>query len=161
MNIEMWPIGQLSSYENNPRINDHAVPKLAEAIRAYGFRVPVLVRPDGELIDGHLRVKAAAEVGLEELPVVVVDDMGEEAIRAFRISINRMAELAEWDLELLRFEVEALRGLGEDIELLSLGGLDAKLYPPEVPDKKAPTSKGGQGESGPVCCPRCGAEVEG
>lgn len=61
-------------YAGNPRKNDHAVDQMVAAITEFGFEIPVLVRLDGELIDGHLRLKAARKLGLDELPVILCDD---------------------------------------------------------------------------------------
>jgi DNA modification methylase len=110
------PLDKLIAYAGNPRKNDHAVEAVASAIKRFGFRVPVLAKSDGSLIDGHLRVKAAKHLGMEEVPVVLCDDLSEADIKALRISINRMAELAEWDTELLSAELEGLAAEGIGLE---------------------------------------------
>lgn len=120
MQIEKWEIGRLSPYAHSPRKNDHAVKAMVKAIRTYGFRVPLLARSDGEIIDGHLRLKAAKAAGLTEVPVISVDDLTEAQIKAFRISINRMAELAEWDLDLLKMELENLSAMDFSLDLTGL-----------------------------------------
>jgi len=106
------PLEKLIAYAGNPRRNDHAVEAVAAAIKRFGFRVPVLAKSDGSLIDGHLRIKAAKRLGMAEVPVVLCDDLSEAEIKALRISINRMAELAEWDEELLMAELEGLAAEG-------------------------------------------------
>lgn len=105
-------LDELKPYGNNPRINDHAVDAVADAIKQFGFRVPVLAKANGELIDGHLRIKAAQRLGIKEVPVVLCDDLSEEQIRALRLSVNRMAELAYWDTDKLNAELEALAEMG-------------------------------------------------
>jgi len=115
--LESWPTESLIEYARNPRKNDHAVDKVAAAIREYGFRVPVLAKSDGTLVDGHLRLKAAKKLGLEEVPVLLCDDMTDAQIKAFRLSVNRVAEEAEWDDDLLRVELDELGELGFDLEL--------------------------------------------
>lgn len=110
------PLDKLIPYAGNPRKNDHAVEAVASAIKRFGFRVPVLAKSDGSLIDGHLRVKAAKHLGMEEVPVVLCDDLSEADIKALRISINRMAELADWDSELLSAELEGLAAEGFTLE---------------------------------------------
>ena len=67
--IELWSIDKLIPYARNPRKNDHAVDRMAASIREFGFRVPVLARSSGDVIDGHLRLKAAQKLGLAEIPV--------------------------------------------------------------------------------------------
>lgn len=119
---ETWPIDKLIEYARNPRKNDHAVDRVAAAIREFGFRVPVVAKSDGTVVDGHLRLKAAKKLGLTEVPVVLADDMTDLQIKAFRLSVNKMAELAEWDNELLALEFCELQELGFDLDLT---GFDA------------------------------------
>jgi len=111
-------LSKLIPYAGNPRKNDHAVEQVADAIRRFGFRVPVLAKSDGTLIDGHLRVKAAKHLGMEEVPVVLCDDLSEADIKSLRISINRVADLAEWDTELLSSELQSLSAGGEPLDAL-------------------------------------------
>lgn len=132
---ETWPIDKLVEYARNPRKNDHAVDRVAAAIREFGFRVPVVAKSDGTVVDGHLRLKAAKKLGLTEVPVVLADDMTDLQIKAFRLSVNKMAEFAEWDNELLALEFGELQELGFDLDLT---GFDADeleaLMPVEVPE---------------------------
>ncbi len=86
--LEHWPISRLVFYARNPRKNDHAVDAVAAAIREFGFRVPILAKSGGTVIDGHLRLKAARKLGLETVPVLLGDDMTETQIKAFRLSVN-------------------------------------------------------------------------
>ena len=116
MKTTTLPLEKLIPYAGNPRKNDHAVEAVAAAIKRFGFRVPVLAKSDGSLIDGHLRVKAAKRLDLAEVPVVLCDDLTEADIKALRISINRMAELAEWDSDLLAAELEGLATEGFEME---------------------------------------------
>lgn len=124
MKIEQWNPEKLVDYARNPRKNDHAVERVAAAIREFGFRVPIIAKSDGLVVDGHLRLKAARKLGLTTVPVVLADDMSETQIKAFRISVNRMSELAEWDTELLALEMQDLKESAFD---LSLTGLDDGL----------------------------------
>jgi DNA modification methylase len=100
-----------------PRKNDHAVDKVAAAIREFGFRVPICAKSDGTVVDGHLRLKAAKKLGLTEVPVILADDMSEAQIKAFRLSVNKVAELADWDNDLLALEFDELREMGFDLTL--------------------------------------------
>lgn len=117
MQVEHWPIERLIEYARNPRKNDHAVDRVAAAIREFGFRVPVIAKSDGTVVDGHLRLKAAKKLGLETVPVMLADDMTDIQIKAFRLSVNKMAEMAEWDNELLALELADLGGMGFDMDL--------------------------------------------
>lgn len=132
---ETWPIDKLIEYARNPRKNDHAVDRVAAAIREFGFRVPVVAKSDGTVVDGHLRLKAAKKLGLTEVPVVLADDMTDLQIKAFRLSVNKMAELAEWDDELLAIEFAELADAGFDNLLTGFtqDEIDA-LTPEQLPE---------------------------
>jgi len=115
--LESWPTDSLIEYARNPRKNDHAVDRVAAAIREFGFRVPILAKSDKTIVDGHLRLKAAKKLGLEEVPVLLCDDMTEIQVRAFRLSVNKVSEFADWDDEMLRVELDELGKDGFDLEL--------------------------------------------
>ena len=123
--VEQWPLHRLVEYGNNPRKNDHAVEKTADAIRTFGFRVPILARSSGEIVDGHLRLKAARALGLDTVPVLLADDMTEQEVKAFRISVNKVADLAEWDMDLLAAELRSLKV--DDFPLGLIGFSDSEL----------------------------------
>jgi ParB-like chromosome segregation protein Spo0J len=117
-NIEHWPIDKFIEYVRNPRKNDHAVDRIASAIKEFGFKVPIIAKSDGSIVDGHLRLKAARKLKLDTLPVLIADDLTDAQIKAFRLSINKMAEIAEWDEELLALELEELQVLDFDLGLI-------------------------------------------
>jgi DNA modification methylase len=131
LKFETWPIDRLIEYSRNPRKNDHAVDKIAGAIKEFGFRVPVVAKSDGLVVDGHLRLKAAKKLGLTEVPVILADDMTEAQIKAFRISVNRMAEFAEWDNELLALEFAELTDMGFDLDLTGFTADEIAALTPE------------------------------
>jgi len=108
MEIKQIRLEHLKEYENNPRQNDEAVDKVAESIKKFGFKVPIIVDSDLEIIAGHTRKKAALKLGLDEAPVIVADDLNDEHIKAFRLADNKVAEFSEWDMELLMSELEEI-----------------------------------------------------
>lgn len=116
--IEQWEIDRLIPYARNPRKNDHAVDKIASAIREFGFRVPIVARSNGDVVDGHLRIKAAQKLGIKTVPVLLADDLTDAQVKAFRLSVNKMAELAEWDFDLLKAEIDVLREVDFNVDLL-------------------------------------------
>lgn len=142
--IKTFKTSFLKEYESNPRKNDHAVDKMAEAIKEFGFRVPIVAKSDGTVVDGHLRLKAARKLGLAEVPVILADDLTELQIKAFRISVNKVADLAEWDTGLLADELKALGEAGfdldltgfDDVELVTFlaGKTDGLTDPDDVPE---------------------------
>ena len=122
LTVEHWPLERLIPYARNPRKNDQAVDRMCAAIREFGFRIPVVARSDGTVVDGHLRLKAAIRLGLPDVPVALADDLTEAQIKAFRLLANRSAAWAEWDDELLALELQDLKGIDYD---LALTGFDA------------------------------------
>jgi DNA modification methylase len=107
--LHHWPVGKLIPYGRNPRKNDHVIEQMAGAIQEFGFRIPIIAKSTGEVVDGHLRLKAALHLGLETVPVVLADDLTQMQIKAFRILANRSATWADWDEDLLRLELEELQ----------------------------------------------------
>lgn len=122
LQLEHWPIGRFIPYIRNPRRNDQVVNQMVGVIREFGFRIPVVARSTGEVVDGHLRLKAAHALGLDSVPVVLADELSDAQIKAFRLLANRSATWADWDEELLRLELEELQLVDFD---LSLTGFDA------------------------------------
>src|SRR5262245_59685218 len=112
LQIVDWPVSNLTPYIRNPHKNDAAVGKMMASIREFGFAVPVLAKSDGTVVDGHLRLKAAQQLGLNNVPVVLCDHWTESQTKAFRLLVNRSVAWAEWDDELLRLEFEDLKTAG-------------------------------------------------
>lgn len=111
INISTRRINELKPYEKNPRKNDSAVDAVAESIKEFGFKNPVIIDKDGVIVAGHTRLKAAKKLGLEEVPVIMADDLSEEQVKAFRLADNKTAELAGWDFDLLSEELTEITGL--------------------------------------------------
>lgn len=144
MKIEMRKIGEVVPYEHNPRRNDHAVDAVAESIRQFGFKVPIVVDKDGVIVAGHTRLKAAVKLGLEEVPCVVADDLSEDQVKAFRLADNKVGELAAWDFTELEKELAEI-----DIDMSAFGFPEAEdidteeIVEDEAPDDPEPRCKTG------------------
>jgi len=129
MEIQSWPIERFIPYERNPRRNDAAVDRMCASIREFGFKIPVLARSSGEVVDGHLRLKSARKLGSWPggdttcIPVLLCDEWSDEQVRAFRLLVNRSATWAEFDEELLALELQELNAADFDLELT---GFDPK-----------------------------------
>ncbi len=133
MQIEIRKVSDIKPYPGNPRQNDAAVDAVAESIRQFGFRQPIVVDPEGVIIVGHTRYKAALKLGLETVPVHVATDLAPAQIRAYRIADNQTANLATWDYELLPIELSELQGMDFDLGLLGFSRDElAKLLDPGV-----------------------------
>src|SRR5580704_17902865 len=121
--VELWPIERLVEYSRNPRKNNKALDRMCASIREFGFKSPVLARADGEVVDGHLRLKAARKLGIPEIPVILCDEWTPAQVKAFRLLVNRSATWAAWDEELQALELTELQKLDFD---LSLTGFETK-----------------------------------
>lgn len=131
MKIEYKKIEDLKPYENNPRFNDDAVEYVANSIKKFGFKVPLVINKDGVIITGHTRYKASLELGLKEVPCVIADDLTEEQQNAFRLVDNKVSEKSSWDFELLDEELENL-----DIDMSEFGfDLDKEVERTDLSDK--------------------------
>ncbi|MEX2186731.1 MAG: ParB N-terminal domain-containing protein [Pirellulales bacterium] len=135
MKIELRPLADIRPYDKNPRLNDDAVDAVAASIREFGFRQPIVVDPDGVIICGHTRFKAAQKLGLEKVPVHVAKDLSPEQIKAYRIADNQTASLADWNYDLLPIELADLQTANFDLGLLGFDADDlARLLDPDGKD---------------------------
>lgn len=125
MNIEMWPVDRPKPYPGNPRVNAGAVDAVAESIKRFGFRVPVVVDSADVIIAGHTRMLAAAKLGLKEVPVHVAADLSPDQAKALRLADNKSGEIATWDDSLLARELGELFERG--IDMGDIGFTEAEL----------------------------------
>ena len=118
--ITTLKLSELKPYDNNPRNNAHAVDAVAESIREFGFKVPIIIDRNNVIVAGHTRYLAAAQLGLEEVPCIIADDLTDEQVKAFRLADNKTAELSEWNFDMLEDE---LAGISLDMSLFGFGDL--------------------------------------
>ena len=131
--VEIWPIDQFVFYARNPRKNDGAVDRMCGSIREFGFKIPVLARSGGEVVDGHLRLKAARKLEIAEVPVILCDEWTAQQVKAFRLMVNRSVSWADWDEELLALELQELNAADFDLSLTGFdpGEIDGLLAIPD------------------------------
>jgi len=115
MLVQEKNIKDIHPYEKNPRINEKAAYGVAESIKAYGFKVPLVITENGEIVCGHTRYKAAKILGLKKVPCIVADDLTPAQAKAFRLADNKTSDLSIWDNRLLLDELEYIAGLEEDL----------------------------------------------
>jgi len=115
LKITYKSVGELNPYENNPRLNENAIPAVMRSIQEFGFKIPVIIDSKDVLVCGHTRVEAAKRLGMEEVPCIVADDLTDDQIKAFRLADNQVATLAGWDFPKLDLELADLEGLGWDM----------------------------------------------
>jgi ParB/RepB/Spo0J family partition protein len=88
--IREFGLAELKPYEKNPRRNDASVEYVANSIKEFGFKVPIVIDRDGVIVAGHTRYKAAKKLGMEKVPCIVADDLSEAQIKAFRLADNKV-----------------------------------------------------------------------
>lgn len=141
MQIVEKRLSEIHPYGNNPRKNDKAIPYVAESIKRYGFKVPIVVDADGVIVAGHTRYLASLELGLETVPCVVADDLNDDEIREYRLVDNKVSEYAMWDFGMLEEELESI-DFGDfdfgfpdlNIDWDNVQELDDDTYEPPIKD---------------------------
>jgi len=140
MQIKMVSIGSVKPYPRNPRINDAAVSSVTDSLRTFGFRKPIVVDKKMVIICGHTCFKAAQALGLKKIPVHIAADLTPGQVRAYRLADNKLAELSQWDAELLPLELQDV--MADGMDLMSLGftqdDIDLYLPPPETEGQTDP-----------------------
>ena len=130
MEIVYKKLDEIRPYANNPRFNDDAVQYVAQSIKEFGFKVPIIIDKKGEIVAGHTRYKASMELGLKEVPCIVADDLTDEQVKAFRLADNKVSEQSMWNYDLLEIELQDIGidmsafGFLDNLEEESLNDLD-------------------------------------
>jgi hypothetical protein len=138
LEIQIWPIDRLILYARNPRKNDAVVDRMCPSIREFGFKIPVLARSDG-----HLRIKAARKLRIDQIPVILCDEWSAAQVKAIRLMVNRSVNWASWDDELLALELQELSEADFDLSLTGFdsGEIDAMLVAPEDDERANAASR--------------------
>lgn len=126
-------LDEIKPYERNARNNDNAVDSVVNSVKQFNFNVPITVDKNGVIVSGHTRYKAAKKLGLERVPVIVLDDLTDDEIKAYRLADNKTGELASWDNGLLDSELKEL--LDTDIDMEDFG-FEVQLNDVEDEDEK-------------------------
>jgi len=117
MKVESWEITRPIPYSRNPRRNEGAIAKVAGSLKEFGWRQPIVVDTEGVIIAGHTRLLAAQKLGLSQVPVHIATDLSPQQIKAYRLADNRVAQEAEWDMDLLKLELSELDEEGFSLDL--------------------------------------------
>lgn len=156
---EIWPIEKLIPYARNPRKNDEVVDQMCAGIREFGFRIPIVAKSNGDIIDGHLRYKAAQKLGIKEVPVAIADELSDTQVKAFRIWANKSATLADWDVQLLKLEIEDLKLENYDVDFTGFSKIEIDNILEGNPDVDLNYQDpiGSDKKQHLIKCPHCGA----
>ena len=129
----MWPLDRLRPYEKNARTHSaEQIAQIAASIQEFGFTNPILVDGADGILAGHGRLAAAKDMGLAEVPVIVLDHLSAEQRRAYILADNQLALNAGWDMELLRTELAALNLADFDLSLIGFSDDELAELLPEV-----------------------------
>lgn len=112
-------LSELIPYENNPRNNDEAVDGVANSIKEFGFKNPIIIDSDNVIVCGHTRYKAAKQLKLDVVPCIIAGDLTEAQIKAYRLADNKVAEKSTWNEDLKFLELSEIEPLG--IDMLQFG----------------------------------------
>jgi len=155
-NIVMKPLSELRAYQFNARLHDGAqIDALKRSIKEFGFTNPVLINSSGRIIAGHGRMKAADELGMSELPCLVLD-LSERQARAYTIADNQLPQMASWDFDMLAVEIDELKDLGFDISTLGFNAEELTEMlgsPNEMPEISEEEDE--KAEKDTTICPKC------
>ena len=137
-NVKKVEVGKLIPYVNNAKIHgDDQVTKIASSIREFGFLNPILIDKDFNIIAGHGRVMAAKKLGMKEVPALFIEGLSEAQRKAYILADNRLGELANWDMDLVKMELEELELADFDIDLTGFD-INDFLKPGEVQEVEVP-----------------------
>lgn len=147
--IVMLPVSEVRPYEKNPRKNTNAVKFVKASIEQFGFKVPIIIDSNRVIVCGHTRLLAAKSLGMSEVPCIMADDLTDDKIRAFRLADNKVGEFAEWDMDLLGDELDAIADacdidMGEFGFDLSDEDEETEVVEDEVPEEVEPVCKKGE-----------------
>ena len=143
-------ITEILPYPENPRKIENGVEKVAESIRQFGFKNPIIIDKNGYIIAGHVRYEAAKKIGLKKVPVIMADDLTEDQTELFRIVDNKTGELAGWDFLALEKELQEIRGV--DMSVFGFADIADELHElwNEVEQEEKPKKEK------EIRCPCCG-----
>ena len=114
-------LDEIHPYENNPRINDGAVQFVMNSILEFGFKIPIIIDGEGTIVCGHTRYKAAKKLKMKTVPCILVDDLDEDQIKAYRLADNRVGEFSEWNTDKLDVEMNELERMDIDMTMFGFG----------------------------------------
>ena len=158
LKIEYLSTDELIPYANNPRNNDEAVDYVANSIRQFGFKVPIIIDKDKNIVAGHTRLKAAKKLGIKEVPCIIADDLTEQQIDAFRLADNKVSEIASWNFDKLEMELESITDI--DMSEFNFNLDNGNTFDESQLDELFADAPEKEKKPKMIKCPHCGQEFE-
>lgn len=157
--LQYTDIDSVKPYWNNPRrVTEEAVAEVADSIREYGYRQPVLVDQDYIIITGHVRYSALRRLGEHQIPVLV-SSMSKDRAKEYRLVDNRSAEFTMWDPDLLAQEMQQL---GDQVAEQVFPEMDLNAGTPQEQQEQVVNEEWGKVDTTvPFICPHCYHSWEG
>ena len=149
LEIKYIPINDIKPYKNNPRLNEDAIPYVMNSIKEFGFKNPIILDKNNVIVAGHTRLESAKRLDMKEVPVIYVDDLTEEQVKAFRLADNKVAEKSLWDYTKLDEELDNILDIDMSLFDFDINTDDLELdydNENEVEDIKKKLCR----------CPKCG-----
>lgn len=154
LEIKYIPIDDIKPYENNPRLNEDAIPYVMKSIREFGFKNPIILDKNNVIVAGHTRLESAKRLGMKEAPVIYADDLTEEQVKAFRLADNKVAEKSMWDYTKLDEELDSI--LDIDMSMFDFENIEETNLDDFFEDNDNKKEK----ESKLIECPYCHKPIE-
>lgn len=157
--LQIINVTEIIPYENNPRINDHAIDRVIESIKEFGFTNPILLDKDNVIIAGHTRYEAALKLNYSQVPCIYLSDLSEEQVKAYRLVDNKTSEFAEWDFEKLMQELDEINDI--DLKMYNLNSINFdELNLTDEDFIKDEPLKTKEKEKQIIYCPSCNEKIE-
>ena len=156
MNIIEKNLNDIKPYEKNPRKNDNAVEYVANSIKEFGFKVPIVIDKDGVIVAGHTRYKASKKLGLEKVPCIIADDLTDEQIKAYRLADNKVGEKSEWDFDLLGEELDGIFDIDMEMFDFDMTEEEEEINLNDFFEENKEKEK----EKKQIICPHCGLPID-
>lgn len=142
LNIRAWAIADLKTARRRSRkTSSKQLDRVRLSIARFGIVVPVIVTGTGEIIDGHIIVEAARSLGITHVPAAMMEHLSEAECRLLRLSLNRIAEAGEWDIEELRWELDELSLAGEDLSVTGFEPMELDIIRTQPVEQRSPKAK--------------------
>ena len=156
MEVKMIKVEELKPYKNNPRHNEEAVKYVANSIKKFGFKVPIVIDKNRVIVAGHTRYKASLELGLKEIPCIIADDLNDEQIKAYRLADNKVSERATWDYDLLDLELNDILDINMEDFGFAIQDINLDINDEDfIQDTEITKSKEKE-----IVCPHCGEIIK-